>query len=200
MTLEARSTTPRRYGPETGLIGMLQRMATGEEAALAEFYDAAGPCVYGLAVRILHDAAAAEEVTLDIFYQAWHQAGRFDARRGSAKAWLMTIARNRAIDRLRSRQESQRREASLEGEARRIMDPRPGPQTEAMLADHGARVRRALAELSAEQREVIELAFFEGLSHGQIAQRLGNPLGTVKTRIRLGIRHLAEKLLPEEQS
>ena len=185
--------------PDQSFAALIARMAAGEEAALAELYDAASAWVHGLALRILRDAAAAEDVTLDAFHQAWHQAGRYDPLRGSAHSWLLTIARNRAIDRLRSREASQRREAPLDERARQTMDPRPDPQTLAMLADRGARVRRALSELSPEQREVIEKAFFEGLSHGQIAQRLNQPLGTVKTRIRLGIRRLADKLLTEDR-
>jgi RNA polymerase sigma-70 factor (ECF subfamily) len=178
----------------------VQRVAAGEDTALAELYDASSAFVYGLALRILADAAAAEEVTLDVYHQAWQQAHRFDPRRGPAHTWLLAIARSRSIDRLRSRDASRQRSVPLAAAARSAEDPRPDPQAQAMLADRGARVRRALQSVAPEQREVIELAFFGGLSHGQISAKLELPLGTVKTRIRSGMRRLAEALPFEDEA
>jgi RNA polymerase sigma-70 factor (ECF subfamily) len=192
-----RAREPDRTHRPDAWAPLVQRMATRDEAALAALYDASSAQVYGLAVRILADAAAAEEIALDTFHQAWQRAGQFDVRRGNARSWLLTIARNRAIDRLRSQAQDARRETPLEEVNVHPLDPRPDPQAAAIAVDRGATVRRALASLGGDQREVIELAFFQGLSHGQIAQRLSQPLGTVKTRIRLGIRHLAAALLPE---
>lgn len=200
--MQARASTPHPRDPRSvGLGPLVRRVAAGEEAALAELYDASSAFVYGLALRILADSSAAEEVTLDVYHQAWQQADRFDPKRGQAHTWLLTMTRTRAIDRLRSRTNLCQHPVQLdEAEALSTEDPRPDPQAQAMLADRRARVRRALDVVSPEQREVIELAFFSGLSHGQISSRLELPLGTVKTRIRSGIRRLAEALPSENEA
>ncbi len=170
------------------------RVASGDQAAFARVYDATSRWVYGLALRILSDAEAAEDICLDVYQRAWQRAAAFDPDRGSVTSWLMAMTRNRAIDRLRSRLATARREIAIDDEVLARMDPRPLPDIQAHLADQSVAIRRALQSLRPEQREVIELAFFEGLSHGKIAQRLDQPLGTVKTRIRNGIRDLASLL------
>ncbi len=163
--------------------GVLQRLTSGDSGALAEFYDLYSRLVNGLALRILRNAAEAEDVVQEVFVQVWRQAERYDPERGSAQAWLCTIARTRALDRLRRR--TARREES--GEAL------PGggslPRTEETLA-----VRKALEVLSSDQREALELAYYEGLTQGEIAERLGQPLGTVKSRIRTAMIRLREVL------
>ena len=151
--------------------------------------------VFGLVLRILGDRSTAEEVVLDVYTQVWRQAGNYRRERGTPLAWLMTIARTRALDRLRSgRQEMQRKE-SLEV----VADARSGeasPEDAAASNEHQRLVRRALALLPVEQRQIIELAYFSGLSHSEIAAHLEQPLGTVKTRTRLGMLKLKELLAP----
>jgi RNA polymerase sigma-70 factor, ECF subfamily len=134
-------------------------------------------------------------VLLDVYTQVWRQASLYDRRRGSALAWLIMIARTRAIDRLRSGRQAQQRREPLE----KAVDERSAeadPEEAAVTAERERMVRSALESLSAEQREVIELAYYKGLSHSEIALQLGQPLGTVKTRTRLGMIKLSELLGP----
>lgn len=176
----------------TGLIG---RIAAGDQSALTALYDGTKRLVYGLVLRIVGNTATAEEVLLDVYSQVWRQASSYDRRRGAPLAWMMTIARTRAIDRLRSgRQEHQRKE-QLEA-AGNAPAATGDPEEASVIAERRRIVRSALESLAAEQREVIELAYYSGLSHSEIAARLGQPLGTVKTRTRLGMMKLREKLHP----
>ena len=199
MSLPARYSRDRDPAPDSVALGALvQRMALGDEDALGALYDVTSRWVYGIATKILSDAGAAEEVTLDVYNQAWMRAATFNSKRGQVHTWLLAMARSRSIDRLRSRARSQSLETSLEPQVNSAMDPRPDPSVEAMLSERGTRVRKALSDLSLEHREVIELAFFHGLSHGRIAAHLALPLGTVKTRIRAGVRTLAERLAEDE--
>jgi RNA polymerase sigma-70 factor (ECF subfamily) len=149
-----------------------------------------------VAQRVLGARSEAEEVVQETFVQVWRQASTYDARRGGALAWITTIARSRAIDRLRSRAAAERVVASID-------DPAPAsapipPLEAAEQRQVRERVIAALAELPAEQRSVLELAYYEGLSQSEIASRLGDPLGTVKTRVRLGLAKLATLLDAEE--
>jgi RNA polymerase sigma-70 factor (ECF subfamily) len=141
------------------------------------------------------DRAAAEEVTLNVYTQVWRTAGSYDRQRGSVGAWLVTAARSRAIDRLRAGAgRAEREQPFLE-----FADPEantPSPEQESEHNQRGRLIRAALAKLAPEQREVIQLAFFSELSHGELADRLGQPLGTVKSRIRLGMMKLREQLEP----
>jgi len=150
-----------------------------EEGALTELYDRYGRTVYALALRILRDPGMAEEISLDAFWQVWQQIDRFNAERGSLSNWLFTIARSRAIDRLRSRIAA-KRTSSDPGTSHSS----PAPEEAVELAERRQLVRAAMTKLSPEQRNALELAYFEGLSHSEIAERLDQPLGTVKTRIR----------------
>jgi RNA polymerase sigma-70 factor (ECF subfamily) len=147
----------------------------------------------GMALRILGDHGAAEEVTADVYLQVWHQAARWDPERGAPLTWLLTLARSRAIDRVRVGAAHRTQRAPL-AEALDVPATSPGPDAAAVAAKQRAIVQEALAELGSDQREVIELAYFAGLSHGEIAVRTGIPLGTVKTRIRLGMAHLRRTL------
>jgi len=166
-------------------VHWVNQVAQGEQAALGSLYDATSGLVYGLTLRILGDTSAAEEVTLDVYLQVWRQAGRFDSTRGRVSTWLMTIARSRAIDRLRSRQKLPQTD-SLEAVAEPHSEA-SGPEELAMAAQRQIQVRQGLATISVEQRLVIELAFFGGLSQSEIALKLNKPLGTIKTRIRSGM-------------
>jgi RNA polymerase sigma-70 factor, ECF subfamily len=191
------ATLPNVPVPDSQLVG---RMAAGEDAALGDLYDRYGKMVYALALAIVREPADAEEVVVDAFGQAWRQAGSFDATRGSVAAWLATIARSRALDTIRARGRRVRaheRAALLsdEGLAAPITaagDPARGVErTEARRL-----VSQALAALPGPQRAAIELAYFEGLSQSEIAERLAEPLGTVKTRIRSGMEKLRGLLGP----
>ena len=167
-------------------------MAGGDQSAMSALYDATNRLVYGLVLRILCDPGIAEEVMLDVYMQAWRQAASYDQQRGGPLAWLTTVARSRAIDRLRSGKQRQQREEPLES-----ADNHSSPtniEEEACASELRQRVRAALDLLSPEQREVIELAYYGGLSHSEVATRLAQPLGTVKTRTRLGMIKLREAL------
>jgi RNA polymerase sigma-70 factor, ECF subfamily len=177
-------------------VGDANELAQGlrrrEESAIAELYDRYGAAVYNLALRITRDPGVAEEISLDCFVQLWRQADRFDARQGSLASWLFTIARSRAIDRLRAQAAAKRTEV----EDQTQMTPAQRPDELAELTERQRLVRDAMASLTPEQRAALELAYYEGLSHSQIASRLGEPLGTVKTRIRQAMIVLRKNLAP----
>jgi RNA polymerase sigma-70 factor (ECF subfamily) len=173
---------------------LIERVAGGEANAMADLYDATSHIVYGLAYRILGDPAGAEDVLLDVYTRVWRCAADFSVERGSASAWLFTLTRSRAVDVLRARQRNRATE-QLEA-ANGVAADAPGPEDTSLAAERHRFIARALGALAAEQREAIELAYFAGLSHSEIAARLGQPLGTVKTRIRLGMTRLRELLAP----
>jgi len=179
--------------PERGWGNLIERIARGDRLALAELYDAAAPLVHGLTTRILEDRTAAEEATADAFIQVWRQAERWDPGRGSPLAWLLMLARSRAIDRLRARG-PWRAEQEVTIESLNVDTDAPSPEDDAAVAERGRLVRAALGCLVPDQRRLIELAYFQGYSHTEIAATLGQPLGTVKTRIRLGMTRLRESL------
>jgi RNA polymerase sigma-70 factor (ECF subfamily) len=172
---------------------LIGRMAAGDSSALAALYDETAAVVHGLVRRIVQDDQAGEEVTGDVFLQAWRQAFRYEAGRGSALAWLLAIARTRAIDRIRVRRAWRGAEEPI-ASATNLPCGRPGPEDLYSAAERRGRVQGALGDLPAEQREVVELAYYGGLSHVEIAEELGQPLGTVKTRIRLAMMKLREAL------
>jgi RNA polymerase sigma-70 factor (ECF subfamily) len=161
----------------------LARMARGEGDAVAELYDRHARPIYSLAMRILGDTTEAEDVVQEVFSQAWRQASRYNASRGAVAAGLLTLTRSRAIDRLRARR-ARPGAVSDDRLAERLPDAGPPADSQVLSSEQVARVRAALDGLPLLQRAAIELAFFEGLTHAEIAQRLEQPLGTVKTRIR----------------
>lgn len=173
---------------------LIRQLAQGDQQALGVFYDATNSLVYGLALRILGNAAAAEEVTLDVYTQVWRQAAVYDAQRGTPSAWLFMLTRSRALDLLRSHTQEQKRIASLE--AATVYTAVSTPEESSMVTEQRRLVQAAFAALVPEQREVLDLAYFSGFSHGDIAVHLALPLGTVKTRIRLGMAKLRELLRP----
>jgi len=171
----------------------LSRMAQGEGDAVAELYDRHARPVYSLALRILGDVTEAEDVVQEVFSQAWRQASRYNTSRGAVAAWLLTMARSRAIDRLRARR-SRPKSASDEHAADTIVDTALPVDSQVISFEQITRVRAALDELPMLQKLAIELAYFEGFTHAEIAERLEQPLGTVKTRIRLALMKLREVL------
>lgn len=174
---------------------LMAAVAAGDRAALGRLYDRYARLVYALCVRVLRDAADAEDVLIDVFAELWERRDRYDLTRGSPLTYLTTLARSRAIDRLRSRGGT--RPVSTESSTARELGTTDDAATPAMLAEQRTRVRAALSGLEAEQRACVELNFYDGLSHTQIAERLGKPLGTVKTYIRQGLIRLREALRTE---
>lgn len=188
---------PDSVRAEAGWAELIQQMARGDQAALAEFYDQSSRLVFGLVLRIVKERGAAEEITLDTYHQVWRQAQSFDAARGKPSTWLLTIARSRAIDRLRASAWSRQEQTPLE-EVTPFVATHDSPEKNAVLGERQRLVRAALSRLKAEQRVLIEAAFFGGLSHQELAEKLALPLGTVKTRIRTGMLKLRELLLAEQ--
>ena len=166
----------------------VSRAARGDQDALRVLYAAFGRRVQAVALRVLGDAAEAEDVAQEAFAEIWRRAGEYDADRGSVPAWIFTIARSRAINRKNSLRSAARTAVA----ASRERGETAVAQDEGRL--HRARLAEALAALPDEQRAAIELAYFEGLSQSEIALRTGEPLGTIKTRIRLGMEKLAASL------
>jgi len=185
----ARGWTEDRAGDQAALA----RMARGEGDAVAELYDRHARPIYSLALRILGDATEAEDIVQEVFSQAWKQAARYNASRGAVGAWLLTLARSRAIDRLRAKR-ARPGDVSDERVAGQLVDAGPPADLLVLSSEQVARVRAALDELPLLQRAAIELAYYEGLTHAEIADRLEQPLGTVKTRIRLAMLKLRDVL------
>jgi RNA polymerase sigma-70 factor (ECF subfamily) len=175
---------------------LIKLVANGDAAAIAALYDRYGRLAYGLAYRVLADGPAAEEAVQDAFLQVWRKAGTFDPERGAGfRAWLLTIVHNRAIDTVRRRSRQGAREVELEADAPFQGDDDPASEVIASL--DRAQVQQAMATLPDEQRSAIELAYYEGLTHREIADRAGLPLGTVKGRLRLGLHKMHEALVAQ---
>lgn len=167
------------------LADLLRQVGLGDDVAFAQLYDATAPRVHGLVRRVLVDGAMSEEVTQEVFLEIWRTSPRFDPSRGSALSWLFTIAHRKAVDRVRSSEATRHRDTAYVATQN---EPEYDSTAEAV---HGSlradSVRRAIAELSPVQREAVELAYFEGISQAEVAQRLNIPLGTAKSRIRDGL-------------
>jgi len=173
--------TPRADAADD--MRLIARIRAGEPGAMSELYDRYSSVVYGVALRVLQDAAGAEDVLQDIFLQLWRKPDAFDSSRGSLVAWLAVIARHRSIDRLRQRRpETDIEEVVIAG----TTDLRD--ETERTLVIE--KVRTALTDMNADQRKALEMAYFQGLTHVEIAAKTGEPLGTIKTRIRSGLQTL----------
>lgn len=173
---------------------LLGRVAARDLQALSEFYDQTAAPLFSLALRIIGDASEAEEIVQDVFVQIWEKAATFDAALGSAFHWALSIARHRAIDKLRSRQRRARLTDELMQNAVTVPAAVPAPDEGVSEGDSAAAVRLALSRLPFDQRQAIELAFFGGLTHPEIAETLHQPLGTIKARIRRGLLKLRESL------
>jgi RNA polymerase sigma-70 factor (ECF subfamily) len=178
---------------------LVKAVAEGDPEALAALHDRHGAAVFALCLRMLRSAEEAEEVLEDVFWHLWRHAGRYDAARGSVIVYLVTLARSRSLDRLRARERRVRLRNEVGDAALGANSVGAGgggstPFRDALANEYRVRVRRALAELPVEQREAVELAFLEGLTHLEISARLGQPLGTVKTRIRSALLRLRSSL------
>jgi len=173
---------------------LVRRIAAGDLQAMSDFYDQTATPLFSVALRILGDSSEAEEVVQDAFVQIWEKAARFDPLLGAAFHWALSITRHRAIDRLRSRQRRARLADQLQESGAGEPAPASAPDLYALDAEESAGVRAALGSLPADQRQAIEMAFLGGLTHPEIAEALGEPLGTVKARIRRGLLKLRESL------
>ena len=175
----------------------MSRVAGGDADALGELYDHYGRVVFGVIYRMLGSPESAEEVAQNAFHSVWRQAGAYRPERGSVRTWLLAIARNAAIDWLRSKANRVSRETVIDESFALVDELRVEDRVIASL--RAQRVRAAVASLPREQREVLSLAFWSGLSQTEIAQRTGAPLGTVKSRVRLGMARLREWLGDDEE-
>jgi RNA polymerase sigma-70 factor (ECF subfamily) len=192
-SVPAQDPYPRRVGDNLALVAatpvelesaLLGRVARGDERALAELYDRLAPFAYGLALRMTGDTALAQDAVQDAFVRVWSHARSFDRKRGNARGWLLRIVRNSTIDALRTVDALHR--ATLRSSLEPVVS---AERPDELIAQRqlSAALRRALEELPDEQRHMLEIAYFEGLSHSEIAARENIPLGTVKTRIREGV-------------
>ncbi|RNL65223.1 sigma-70 family RNA polymerase sigma factor [Nocardioides marmoriginsengisoli] len=186
-------TTPEGTGaPAPALADYLRRSARGDEEAFAALYDATSARVHGLVLRVVRDPAQSEEVTQEVFLQVWRTAARFDETKGSALAWLMTLAHRRAVDRVRAAEAVTRQDTSYHQTSRTVPHDSTAEAAEASM--EARRVRSALSELTTVQREALELAYFGGYTHTEVATMLDLPVGTAKTRIRDGLIRLRDAM------
>ncbi len=175
-------------------LRLVERVCAQDQAALDTLYERYSKVVYAIALRILGQPADAEDVVVDSFWQVWQQAENYDVSRGQLRSWIVTIARSRALDRLRVLRRSPLAEAEEVNVAGREVVADDNPEQAAWLAQKSAIVRAAMNGLPREQRQALEWAYYHGLSQSEVAARLGEPLGTIKTRIRLGMMKLREQL------
>ncbi len=181
---------------------LMKRLVDGDKHAFEAIYDRYGDLVYSTALRVLRDPHMAEDMSQEIFVRLWRKPASYVAERGRFLTWLISVTRNRAVDEIRSRGRRQRHETASPEEQERELPAGDAidPARNAQLADEARTVRAALAEIPPEQRQAIELAYFSGLTQQEIAERLGQPLGTVKTRIRLGMQKMRAALAPQIRS
>jgi RNA polymerase sigma-70 factor (ECF subfamily) len=172
------------------LTEILSRVAQRDELALAELYDETSRIVYGMALRMVRDPSAAEDITLEVFLQVWRSAASYTPSRATVVSWLAMLARSRSIDWLRSTQARFVQQSDPLEDEDAFHGREPDPELTCVEAAKTRAVLKCMNRLAPEQREAIELAYFSGLSHSEIAGRLGQPLGTIKSRIRAGMSQL----------
>ncbi|MGH2363492.1 MAG: sigma-70 family RNA polymerase sigma factor [Chloroflexota bacterium] len=176
---------------------LMEQVARGDSAALSALYQRYAGAVFSLAFRVVNDREAAEELLNEAFVRVWRQAPLFDARRGKFSTWLLSVARNLSIDELRSRRARPRKADPVGDEdvPSDLVDEHIDVEAEVWQHERRALIREAMEQLPAPQREALELAYFHGLTQSEVAARLGDPLGTTKTRMRLGLQKLRDILL-----
>jgi RNA polymerase sigma-70 factor, ECF subfamily len=180
--------------PEQDWVALVQSIAAGDELALHSLYERAHRIVFTLIMRITANRETAEELTIDVFHDVWRRASRYDPANGTVLGWIMNQARSRAIDRLRFESRKKRSDGDhVQPLAEVAADPRDVLE----LREQGELLRGALAMLTPDERQAIEMTFFAGLTHAEAAARLNQPLGTVKTRIRSGLHKLRQRLTAE---
>jgi RNA polymerase sigma factor (sigma-70 family) len=179
--------------PAAELVGLIERVATGQQSALNELYDLTVAKLFGLARLILRNSADAEEVVCDTYAQIWESATRFESGRGSVLGWMLTICRSRALDLLRQRRSRAR---TVDGFGREASDDcdEAGPDVLLNALQQGTSVQRAMTALTPIRRRLVTLAFLQGLSHQEIVEQTGLPMGTVKSHIRRALTVLREEL------
>lgn len=176
----------------TQLAALLRQSALGDEAAFARLYDATAARVHGLVLRVVRDRAQAEEVTQEAYLEVWRTASRFDPDKGRALSWLMTIGHRKAVDRVRSAEAATRRDTTYHQQSNPVEHDVTAEAVQASMEAH--RVRRALETLTPVQRQALELAYFGGYTHTEVATMLDLPVGTAKTRIRDGLIRLRDTM------
>ena len=180
--------------PEQEWAALVQSIAAGDQLALHALYERAHRPVFTLMIRITANRETAEELTIDVFHDVWRRASRYDAASGTVLGWIMNQARSRAIDRLRfERRKKRSGDGDVEPPAETVADPSDVLE----LREQGEALRAALAALTSDERQAIEMTFFAGLTHAEAATRLNHPLGTIKTRIRSGLHKLRNALTAE---
>ncbi|MGB5961374.1 MAG: sigma-70 family RNA polymerase sigma factor [Coleofasciculaceae cyanobacterium] len=184
--------------PSLDDIPLLEKIAKLDQVALSELYDRYARVLYALSFKILGSAEEAEEVVLDVFNQVWRTAGRYDAQRGRVDTWLFMLARSRALDKLRALQRLTKAATASVDAAKISSNSSCNPEENLLISERRTQVLAALSKLPQEQREVLELAYYKGLTHVEIAAQTGKSLGTVKTRIRLGLSKLRKALGSQE--
>lgn len=185
-------TSPGGTASSPDLGDLLRQAARGDEAAFAQLYDATAARVHGLVLRVVRDPAQAEEVTQEAYLEIWRTASRFDPDRGSPHSWLMTIGHRKAVDRVRSAEAATRRDQTYHREIVPMAHDDTAERATASL--EAERVRAALRKLTVVQREALELAYFGGYTHREVATMLDLPVGTAKTRIRDGLIRLRDTM------
>lgn len=184
--------TLRRVDEHQYNADLIKLAANGDEAAFSILYRRLAPALYGIAFRMMNDAKEAEDVLQEGFTYIWRRADTYDPSRSSAYAWAVMIVRNKAIDKLRSRQRSERLREKITSEAGFFAEQDDFSAQQPLSREQNAQVREALKQIAPEQRQAVELAFFSGLTHEQIAEQLCIPLGTIKARIRRGLLRLRD--------
>jgi len=180
-------------------LNLIQRIVAGDSAALGALYDHFGRLVFSLAFQITSDSGSAEEITQEVFLQIWNKAGTYQTEQGKVATWITSIARHKAIDALRrkgARPEGHQMEFA-DGEEPDLVDP-AGVEEQVELSQRSLVIRRAIAQLPPDQRRALALAYFKGMTHQEVAEMTGEPLGTIKTRIRLAMLKLRQILVDEK--
>ncbi len=180
--------------PEQDWATLVQSIAAGDQLALHELYEMAHRLVFTLTMRIVANRETAEELTIDVFHDIWQRAARYDPANGTVLGWIMNQARSRAIDRLRF---ESRKKRTHDGDMPPPVEVAADPSHEIEQREQGESLRAALAALTSDERQAIEMTFFAGLTHAEAAARLNQPLGTIKTRIRSGLHKLRQRLTTE---